>query len=120
MTKCGCCGAVLLDGYESCRAMFNAVLEREYSDPAFGEALGPGGTNPGEARGVRTGMGSGGMGGLERAPSLGARAGRAMVPPEIRMKGVPVHVLRRIASHITVRPIFHRSPRIQSGTLPRG
>jgi hypothetical protein len=35
---CGCCGAVLLDGYETCAGMFNAVLEREYSDPAFGEA----------------------------------------------------------------------------------
>jgi len=35
---CGCCGAVVLDGYENCRAMFNAVLEREYSDPAFGQS----------------------------------------------------------------------------------
>jgi len=35
---CGCCGAVLRDGFESCRSMFNAVLEREYSDPAFGES----------------------------------------------------------------------------------
>src|SRR2546426_1052411 len=38
MTACSCCGADVLDGYESCRAMFNAVLEGEYSDPAFGEA----------------------------------------------------------------------------------
>ena len=35
---CSCCGAVLLNGFDSCRAMFNAVLEREYSNPAFGEA----------------------------------------------------------------------------------
>ena len=34
---CDCCGATLPDGFESCRAVFNAVLEREYSDPAFGE-----------------------------------------------------------------------------------
>jgi hypothetical protein len=38
ITKCTCCGAVALDGFESCNAMFNAVLEREYSDPFFGEA----------------------------------------------------------------------------------
>src|SRR5437762_8152295 len=38
MTACPCCGAVRLDGFENCRAMFNAVLAREYSDPAFGEA----------------------------------------------------------------------------------
>jgi hypothetical protein len=37
-TTCGCCGAVVPDDFESCRAMFNAVLEREYSDPDFGEA----------------------------------------------------------------------------------
>jgi len=29
---------MLLEGFGSCRAMFNAVLEREYSNPAFGEA----------------------------------------------------------------------------------
>jgi hypothetical protein len=38
LTTCGCCGAVILDGYDNCAAMFQAVLEREYSDPAFGEA----------------------------------------------------------------------------------
>ena len=38
MTMCNCCGATLLDGFEGCREVFNAVLEREYSDPAFGEA----------------------------------------------------------------------------------
>ena len=38
MKTCICCGAVVLDDYESCRAMFNAVLEREYSIPAFGES----------------------------------------------------------------------------------
>ena len=37
-TTCNCCGAVVLDGFDSCRAMFNAVLEREYSNPTFGEA----------------------------------------------------------------------------------
>src|SRR6202042_2623121 len=37
-TACRCCGATLLEGFESCRAMFNAVLEREYSDLAYGEA----------------------------------------------------------------------------------
>lgn len=36
--KCSCCGAVVLDGFESCRAMFGAVLQREYSDPTFGAA----------------------------------------------------------------------------------
>lgn len=36
--KCSCCGAAVLDGFESCRAMFNALMAREYSDPAFGEA----------------------------------------------------------------------------------
>jgi uncharacterized OB-fold protein len=35
---CSCCGAVVLDGHESCAAMFNTVLEREYSNSAFGEA----------------------------------------------------------------------------------
>jgi Family of unknown function (DUF5946) len=38
MATCACCRARVLDGFESCRAMFNAVLEREYSIPAFGEA----------------------------------------------------------------------------------
>src|SRR6187549_881916 len=38
MSTCICCGAVTLDGFESCAAMFNAVLEREYSDQAFGES----------------------------------------------------------------------------------
>ena len=38
MTICSCCGAAILDGFESCRAMFNAVLEREYGNPAFGES----------------------------------------------------------------------------------
>ena len=37
-TTCSCCGSVLQESFESCRAMFNAVLEREYSNPAFGEA----------------------------------------------------------------------------------
>jgi hypothetical protein len=37
-TACSCCGAVVRDGFKSCRAMFNAVLEREYSGPALGEA----------------------------------------------------------------------------------
>jgi hypothetical protein len=37
-TTCICCGAVLPDDFESCRAMFNTVLEREYSLPAFGAA----------------------------------------------------------------------------------
>jgi hypothetical protein len=35
---CSCCGAVVPDGFENCRGMFNALLEREYSIPAFGEA----------------------------------------------------------------------------------
>jgi hypothetical protein len=38
MTTCSCCGEVVLDSFENCRAMFNAVLEREYSEPDFGEA----------------------------------------------------------------------------------
>jgi Family of unknown function (DUF5946) len=37
-TKCGCCSAAVRESFENCRAMFNAVLEREYSDAAFGEA----------------------------------------------------------------------------------
>ena len=37
-TTCSCCGSVLQESFESCRAMFNSVLEREYSNPAFGEA----------------------------------------------------------------------------------
>lgn len=37
-TTCSCCGTELLEGFESCRAMFNAVLEREYRDPAYGES----------------------------------------------------------------------------------
>src|SRR5690349_6593330 len=36
--KCSYCGAVALDGFDSCRDIFNAVLEREYSIPAFGES----------------------------------------------------------------------------------
>src|SRR5579859_5638391 len=36
--NCSCCGAVVRDGFDSCRAMFNTVLEREYSDSAYGEA----------------------------------------------------------------------------------
>jgi hypothetical protein len=36
-TTCRCCGAVVLDDFESCAAMFHAVLEREYSDSAYGE-----------------------------------------------------------------------------------
>jgi hypothetical protein len=35
--RCTCCGAIVPERYNSCRAVFNAVLEREYSDPAFGE-----------------------------------------------------------------------------------
>lgn len=38
VTKCSCCGALVPDDYESCAAMFQAVLAREYSDPACGEA----------------------------------------------------------------------------------
>ena len=38
ITTCDCCSATLPDGFESCRAVFNAVLEREYCDPAYGEA----------------------------------------------------------------------------------
>src|SRR5579862_2411146 len=37
-TACRYCGAAVLDGFEHCRSMFNAVLEREYSDADFGEA----------------------------------------------------------------------------------
>jgi hypothetical protein len=37
-TKCGCCSAAVLEDFDDCRAMFNAVLEREYSMPTFGEA----------------------------------------------------------------------------------
>jgi hypothetical protein len=36
--RCGYCGAVVLSGFNSCRDLFNAVLEREYTDPAFGES----------------------------------------------------------------------------------
>lgn len=36
--NCSCCGAVVRDGFDSCRGMFNTVLEREYSNPAYGEA----------------------------------------------------------------------------------
>jgi hypothetical protein len=36
--NCCYCGAVVRDGFDSCRAMFSAVLEREYSDPAYGKA----------------------------------------------------------------------------------
>jgi hypothetical protein len=36
--NCTFCGSSVLDGYDSCRAMFGAVLEREYRDPAYGEA----------------------------------------------------------------------------------
>jgi hypothetical protein len=35
---CRCCGAVVRDGFDSCPAMCNAVLEREYRDPAYGES----------------------------------------------------------------------------------
>jgi hypothetical protein len=35
---CNFCGAIVLGGFETCGAMFHAVLEREYSDPAYGEA----------------------------------------------------------------------------------
>jgi len=35
---CTCCHSVVLDGFDSCRAMFNAVLEREYSIPTYGES----------------------------------------------------------------------------------
>ena len=38
LTTCSCCDATPLAGFENCRAMFNAVLEREYRDPAFGQA----------------------------------------------------------------------------------
>jgi Family of unknown function (DUF5946) len=38
LMTCGYCGAVVPDGYESRAAMFQAVLDREYSDPACGEA----------------------------------------------------------------------------------
>jgi len=38
ITACTCCGAGLLDGFENCRAMFNAVLEREYRSLAYGES----------------------------------------------------------------------------------
>jgi hypothetical protein len=34
---CPLCSAGVLDGFENCRSMFNSVLAREYSDPAFGE-----------------------------------------------------------------------------------
>jgi Family of unknown function (DUF5946) len=36
--NCSCSGAVVPDGFDSCRAMFNAVLEREHSNPAYREA----------------------------------------------------------------------------------
>ena len=36
--KCSYCGAFVLNGFNSCREMFNAVLEREYSISAFGES----------------------------------------------------------------------------------
>jgi hypothetical protein len=35
---CSGCSAAIPDGFESCTAMFNVVLEREYIDPAFGSA----------------------------------------------------------------------------------
>jgi hypothetical protein len=34
---CALCAAVL-GGFDNCRAIFNAVLEREYSDQAYGES----------------------------------------------------------------------------------
>ena len=36
--KCRCCGAVVPEEFDNCNAMFAALLEREYSDTAFGEA----------------------------------------------------------------------------------
>jgi Family of unknown function (DUF5946) len=33
---CPLCGALLPDGFESCRAIFQDVCAREYSDPRFG------------------------------------------------------------------------------------
>jgi hypothetical protein len=36
--NCNCCGAVVREGYDSCRAMCGAVREREYRDPAYGAA----------------------------------------------------------------------------------
>ena len=38
MVRCNLCGAVIPDGFGSCDAIFHTVLEREYRDPAFGEA----------------------------------------------------------------------------------
>jgi hypothetical protein len=35
---CRLCGALVPDGIESCRAIFEEVCVREYSDPAFGAA----------------------------------------------------------------------------------
>ena len=35
---CRCCGAIVPDDLAGCNAMFQAVLEREYSDSAFGKA----------------------------------------------------------------------------------
>lgn len=36
--KCRCCGALVPEDFDNCNAMFSALLEREYSDTAFGEA----------------------------------------------------------------------------------
>src|SRR5580700_7062740 len=36
--KCPRCDAVVPERFANCAAMFHAVLEREYSDPAFGAA----------------------------------------------------------------------------------
>jgi len=33
---CACCGAAIPPEFDSCRAMFEAVLAREYADPACG------------------------------------------------------------------------------------
>ena len=38
MVHCNLCGAVIPDGLGNCDAIFHTVLEREYRDPAFGEA----------------------------------------------------------------------------------
>jgi hypothetical protein len=38
IATCCSCRAVVLEGFTNCNAMFHFVLEREYSDSAFGEA----------------------------------------------------------------------------------
>ena len=37
-STCACCGAKVHDEYQSCHGMFETLLEKEYSDPAFGES----------------------------------------------------------------------------------